>query len=308
MYNQLDVNQGQEQAGFRKGRSTIDQIFIINQLLEKSNEYKLPLYILLIDFQKAFDSVHLSYLWNALNEQGIQAKYIKILRNIYKIAEGRVKTDKVGQKFRIKKGVKQGDPLSPNLFNCILESVFRKLNWGERGVEVDGVKLSNLRFADDVALIAQNKEEIQQMAEELKVAGQEAGLLINTKKTVLLSNNMEETRIILNGEEVARSDEAIYLGQIIAVSDSLEREVKRRKAKAWGSYWRLKNVFKGKFSQDLKKKIFESCVLPVLTYGAQSWALTERQLLGLARTQIAMERSMIGVRKKDRVRHQEVEN
>ncbi len=84
--DQLDKWQSQEQACFRKGRSTIDQIFIINQIIDKYNEFNVPLFILLIDIQKAFDSIHLNYLWNALNNHEIKAKYIKILMEMYKIA------------------------------------------------------------------------------------------------------------------------------------------------------------------------------------------------------------------------------
>lgn len=123
------------------------------------------------------------------------------------------------------------------------------------------------------------------------------------KKTVLLTNSQKETNISLNGVVIESSEEAIYLGQVIAFSDSLERELKRRKAKAWNSYWSLRDIFKGNFTQEMKRKIFESCVLPVLTYGAQTWAPTDRQLVGLARTQIGMERSMLGVKRKDRVRN-----
>lgn len=54
MYNQLENCQSQEQTGFRKGRSTKDQIFIINQLIDRCNEYNIAMFILLVDVQKAF--------------------------------------------------------------------------------------------------------------------------------------------------------------------------------------------------------------------------------------------------------------
>ncbi|KAK3790884.1 hypothetical protein RRG08_011097 [Elysia crispata] len=57
MENTLDENQPRDQAGFRRGFSTTDHIFTLNQVIEKSNEYNLPLCVGFIDYEKAFDSV-----------------------------------------------------------------------------------------------------------------------------------------------------------------------------------------------------------------------------------------------------------
>ncbi len=57
IYNQLNENQGREQAGFRKDFSTIDQIFTVRQLLEKAKEYQIGVYLRFIDFKKAYDSI-----------------------------------------------------------------------------------------------------------------------------------------------------------------------------------------------------------------------------------------------------------
>ena len=59
-------------------------------------------------------------------------------------------------KFVIKRGRKQGDPLSPNLFNAVLEKACRELEWEEYGIMVDGKRLNNLRFADDIVLISES--------------------------------------------------------------------------------------------------------------------------------------------------------
>ena len=56
----------QEQAGFREGKSCIDHIFVLGQILEQSHEWNSPLYIMFIDFEKAFDSPHRPSLWKIL--------------------------------------------------------------------------------------------------------------------------------------------------------------------------------------------------------------------------------------------------
>ena len=62
----------------------------------------------------------------------------------------RVHLHKESEKIRIKRGVRQGDTISPKLFTATLESIFRRLNWENKGVKIDGEFLSNLRFADDI--------------------------------------------------------------------------------------------------------------------------------------------------------------
>lgn len=67
--------------------------------------------------------------------------------------KARVLTGKEGEYFDIKKGVRQRDPVSLLLFNCILEEVFKELEWNNKGLNINGQKFTNLRFADDVVLI-----------------------------------------------------------------------------------------------------------------------------------------------------------
>ena len=58
------------QAGFRKGRSTIDQIFTLQQLAEKYEEFGKALFVCYIDFKKAFDSVWKKGLWKTMRRYG----------------------------------------------------------------------------------------------------------------------------------------------------------------------------------------------------------------------------------------------
>jgi hypothetical protein len=302
-YQQLDQNQGREQAGFRKGYSTTDHLFVINQLIEKCNEYNIEINLLLVDFYKAFDSVDLQYLWSALKRQGINSKMIRIIKEMYRNARGYVKLDKKGPEFNLEKGVKQGDPLAPNLFNCSLEEVFRNLGWEEKGIKINGEWLNNLRFADDTVLIAQSREDLQAMLDEFEEKSREAGLEINVEKTVLLSNSKETKKIYVKGKEVKTVAEATYLGQQISFGDRMDKEISSRMSKGWRNYWSLKQIYKSKIPIKAKVKILKSCTFPAMTYGAQTWALTNAQLEKLRRTQLAMERSIIDVKRRDRVRN-----
>ncbi|XP_022816835.1 uncharacterized protein LOC111349816 [Spodoptera litura] len=204
------------------------------------------------------------------------------------------------------KGVRQGDPLSPKLFSAILESVFRDLEWENIGISIDGKKLNHLRFADDLVLITDNATTLQHMLQQLSEASRKVGLTMNLSKTKLMTNR-EEKVVTLDDASMEYVRTYTYLGQLIAFRNQTKNEIDRRVANAWNRYWSLKEVLKSKhFPMIAKKKVFDSCVLPCLTYGCQTWALNQKHLLALRTCQRGMERSMLGVRKMDRIRSEDI--
>ena len=179
----LDENQPREQAGFRKGYSTTDHLQALNQIIEKSNEYNLPLCTGFIDYEKAFDTVEHFAIFEALRKTNVNKTYINILQNIYNQATARVHLDKlVSTELQIHRGVRQGDPLSPKLFTAVMEEVFKKAEISE-GVNVDGENLSNLKFADDVALLNETTEQMEKHLNNLNSESLNVGLKIHKGKT-----------------------------------------------------------------------------------------------------------------------------
>ena len=179
----LDENQPREQAGFRSKYSTTDHIHAINQPKEQCREYNIPLCVAFVDYEKAFDSVQTQAILTSLQEQGIEDVYIEILKDIYTDSSVTVHLHKESEKIRIKRGVRQGDTISPKLFTATLESIFRRLNWENKGMKIDGEFLSNLRFADDIFLCTETPQELQQMLQEPSDESRRMGLKMNIAKT-----------------------------------------------------------------------------------------------------------------------------
>ena len=112
------------QCGFRRNRSTIDLIFCIRQILEKKWEYNEEVHQLFIDFKKAYDSVRREVLrvYYILIEFGIPRKLVRLIKMSLFERFSRVRVGKnVSDRFPIRNGLKQGDALSPLLFNFALE-------------------------------------------------------------------------------------------------------------------------------------------------------------------------------------------
>ena len=126
--------------------------------------------------------------------------------------------------FEIKKGTKQGDPLSSLLFNTVLQNSLKEVTqrWQKKkgmGIHLsdhDHDCLTNLRFADDVLLFATSKDQLQKMLYEFKestekVLSYQSSLCSETKKEV----QIDDIKIGI----LARSESVRYVGQLITFSN-----------------------------------------------------------------------------------------
>ncbi|EPB76813.1 hypothetical protein ANCCEY_04095 [Ancylostoma ceylanicum] len=84
----------------------------------------------------------------------------------------------------VRRGVRQGDTVSPKLFTATLEDVMRRLEWDNMGVRVDGRLLHHLRFADDIVLITPNISQAERMLADFDDACGKIGLQLNLTKTM----------------------------------------------------------------------------------------------------------------------------
>ncbi|KAE9417833.1 hypothetical protein Angca_009674, partial [Angiostrongylus cantonensis] len=129
--NRIDrkLGEGQpcEQTGFRKGFSTMDHIHKLTRLIEVSREYKRPLCLTFIGLLKAFDSIEIEAVIESLGSQGVPTQYIKILRELYKNFTTKIAPFYNDINVDVKRGVRQGDTISPKLFTAILQNVMRTL-------------------------------------------------------------------------------------------------------------------------------------------------------------------------------------
>ena len=251
----LDENQGREQAGFRKGYSTTDHLHVINQLVEKCNEFSIPLCLAFVDYEKAFDSVEHIKVMEALSNQKVAAEYIELLSSIYNNATSKIRLDRDSEIFRIERGVRQGDTISPKLFNAALEQVFRQLDWENAGIVVNGERLNHLRFADDIVLISSSGTEMEQMLNQLSNRSHDLGLRMNMKKTKVMFNEYcLEHPLHVEQEPVEHVQEYVYLGQLVTMQSDKTAEIKRRIATGWGAFSKYRDIMQSKIPMCLKKK------------------------------------------------------
>ena len=300
MENDLEGNQPVEQAGFRKQYSTVDHIFAIREVMQKSCEYRFPLYMAFIDYRKAFDSVEFDSVWQALLNQGVNPTIINTIKSVYENAEVNVKIGGDKVPLSVHRGVRQGDTMSPMLFSAVVEEVFRSLEWEDYGIPVNGVNLTNLRFADDIVVFSQCPNELQTMLQELSDNSKRVGLTINHAKTFLMCNH-DIIPIIIDGLNLNYCLQLIYLGHRRSFELNDTPEVQRRLRAGWCAFNRYYQFLTSRtVSLKLKRKVYQSCIEPAILYGCETWTLRQKDLSTLITGQRRMMRKMIGVTLLDR--------
>jgi hypothetical protein len=168
--------------------------------------------------------------------------------------------------------VRQGDVISPKLFTNAMEDMIRTLNWEGRGININGEYISHLQFADDIVIMAETLKDLQLMLNDLADSSARIGLQMNLDKTkVMLNEHVLKEPIAICWAVLEVVQKYIYLGQTLQLRrNNFEDEVHRRIQMGWEAIMKLRPVFSSSIPQSLKKKVFNQCVLPVMTYEAET--------------------------------------
>ena len=160
-------------------------------------------------------------------------------------------------------------------------------------------RMSHLRFADDIFLCTETPQELQQMLQELSDESRRMGLKMNITKTKVMV--VDNTPINVNNVLIENVQGYVYLGQHYSLKEkNQDKEIQRRIMAGWAAYAKHRDIFISNLAICLKRQVYNSCVLPAMTYDAETWTLTKQAQNKLAAAQTKMERSMLNTTYKDR--------
>ena len=183
MANNIDKEVSRLQSGFRPGTGTREGIFNLRTICERATDVQKDVKICFIDYTKAFDPVKHFKMIECLSEIGIDNKDLQIISKLYWEQSASVRTESgMTSEFKIKKGVRQGCVLSPNLFNLYTEKIFREVE-DMKGVNIGVLNINNLRYADDTVLLAEGAMFLQALLTTVNEKGKPYGMEMNIIKT-----------------------------------------------------------------------------------------------------------------------------
>ena len=299
----------EEQACFRAGRSTTEQIFNLRILCQKYLQHQQDLYHVFIDFKKAFNRVWHAALW-ATMKYNISTNLIRVIKNLYDKATNAVLFNtSIGNWFRTTVGVRQGCLLSPTLFNIFLERIMTDaLEDHEGTVNIGGRVITNLCFADDINGLAREEEELAKFVERLDKASKAYGMDISAEKTKLMINNTSgiNTEIKINGQKLETVTSFKYLGSVITDEGS-KPEILSRIAQTTAALKRLKPVWNDRcISLSSKIQLMRSLVTSIFLYACESWTLTAELQRRIQAMEMRCYRKILHISYKDHATYEEV--
>nr|VZI03823.1 unnamed protein product [Spirometra erinaceieuropaei] len=267
------------QAGFRAGRRCADQIFTLRHILEFRHNCQQSTVVCFIDFAAAFDSVHRESLWRIMVLDGVPAKIIAMIKAYYRSTTARVLVRKnLSQPFGIRSGVRQGCILSPILFNYAIDWILERALRESDGVEfAPGHRLTNLDYADDIALLASNFGYLQSMVSRVNEVAKSVGLSINAGKTKVFSScipDQEKAPLGIDGCQL-EVDSFKYLGARLLPNGQSKDDIVSRIYAARSVFSSLRKCLWNRrdISIATKIRVYRASVRFVLLYGCKCWAV-----------------------------------
>jgi len=305
-----DFVEMEEQCGFRAGRSCLDNISTLQQLIEKRSERNLETHLIFIDLEKAYDNVPISKMLEVLQESNISKCYIRAVKTMYRNSECMIKmNNKLSTPFKVTKGLKQGCCLSPTLFKIYIQKALS--TWMKKchkmGIEIGNSCLYTLLFADDQVVIANDEEDITYMTRKLIDEYRGWGLNINLSKTEYLVIGESPNDLQVNDEIIKSTKEFRYLGTYISSEGSTRKDIENRIVQGKTATQRLNSIlWSSKITIKTKVQLYRTIVEPITTYGAESWQLTQKTKSQLKAVEMDFLRRACRVSRLDHIRNDDI--
>jgi len=216
------------QSTFVKGRQILDGILVANEVVDDVRKCKKELLLFKVDFEKAYDSIDWTYLDEVMQKMGFLVLWWKWIKECIGTATALVLVNESPtDEFPLKRGLRQGDPLSPFLFLLVAEGFNILMNSMSTSQFFHGYKVgsdpttvvSHLQFADDTLIIAEKSwANVRAMCAILMLFEEISGLKVNFTKSQLYAINVQsswlnEAALVLNCK--VGNLPFVYLGLLI---------------------------------------------------------------------------------------------
>ena len=294
---------GEVQAGFRKGRSAADNLFVLNTILAKAKETGQQVHKSFVDIKKAYDSVSRDILWDKLAKLGFGQVFIQCLKTIY--SDDCITTsigDRTTRQIYLSRGVRQGCSLSPLLFALYISDLGHDLCKTGEGFDIEDVNICSLFFADDIVLLSPSAAGLKKLLDITQKHFKLLKLSFSKNKTQVISNSV--TDFTINGdtdEEIFTLEKVLeykYLG--LETHRSLFKTIVEKQRKSILKAKQFKGACLSIANRGPDVSFLASCLwlnvaLPTILYACESIPFSETHIATLNRIQSQLAKCLLGV-------------
>lgn len=180
----------------------------------------------------------------------------------------------------ISTGIRQGDSLSPLLFNMVMDRIIEEAKGAGHGYRTDKGAISIVCYADDALLISENEDDLQRLTHQFYLTSSRYNMEISIQKTksLVVAKNPVRCKLIVNDQAIEQVMTFTYLGVEISSSQDRKTEVLQQSKKAARMAGCLRDlVWNNKYmKREGKVRIYKTCIRPILTYAAETRADTAK--------------------------------
>ena len=298
-----------EQGGFRRNRGTIDQIFILREIISSRRERGLPTLVTYIDARKAYDTVWREGNYVRLFDLGVQGKMWRQIQTMGGSMRSKVRLT-IGETewHDVKRGVAQGAAESPWLYSNFINGMVQELKSRGLGIMIGGIRVPLLMYADDIVMLASSVTELREMNRiATQFAHQNRFRHNGAKSAVMMFNpdkrmreRVEQEVWTLSGERVEVVDNYKYLGvdvlnNIMNWKVHVARLIGKAKKRSRDLMWVCRK------DEGLRPRsamtLWKAMVRPIMEYAAELWAgeVSKEQMDEMEGVQIDFAKAMLGL-------------
>jgi hypothetical protein len=251
------------------GRSTMEAIFLVRQVMERYKEQKKDLHMVFINLEKAYDKIPRNLMWWILDKHKVPTKYVTLIKDMYdKVVTSVRTTDGDTNVFPINIGLNQGSALSHYLFALVIDEVTR---------DIQGDIPWCMLFADDVALVDESREGVNRKLELWRQTLESEGFRISRIRTEYMRCDFgttfsEDGDVSLGGQVVPKRDTFRYLGSMLQRDGDIDEDVSHRIKAGWMKWRQTSGVLCDKrVPHKLKAKFYRTSTRSAMLYGTECW-------------------------------------
>ena len=266
------------QIGFERDHMISDHLFVLKTIIEQARVCKQDLHLAFIDFRQAYDRINRIALFRKLLIYKIPTRIVRIIINQYDNMEYVVVTDD-GKScaFKTTQGLKQGDNMSPKLFNLFIMDILYIFSTQCDPPYLQGAPVYVLMFADDLLLLSLSQTGLQVAMDKLHQYCTEWGMEVNVDKTKAMKirrphvgTGLDTPKLQYDGEGIDWVKSFTYLGVEVKEDgffQSKNAPIRRKATQAQGSLYKM---IRG-LSFDTKMWLHTTMVDPILLHGVEIW-------------------------------------